>query len=972
MRIPLIAPFILCLSATAFGQQAKLEGRVVDERDVRVSSVRIVVPGGQAAATDSQGHFTIAFPSSVQPGQATRIEVGKPGWVIYEPMLGNCVTQSAERNYQPLKVIIVRRGSLLLLGPKRLSQVIAQWATEKVRLRGEVARDKSQLDEYAFLKEYSEKYGFTLNQFISAAQQWAHIKDSDDKEEQALKEYFLKNYDRAAQLAGESALVADDELEQANKEKTEASLKVIRRFKLEGNAFYEQNRFREALTAYEEIENRFSTRKLSKEDLIQEWAEIKFLLGSTKRELGIRVGAGESQSFLSESVKDYRETLAFYTREQLPQQWAATQNNLGEVLSSQGERLEGAASVELLAQSVEAYREALKVRTRERLPQDWAMTQSNLGIVLRAQGERLEGAEGVKLLAQSAEAYREVLKVFTREQLPEGWAVTHNSLGNVLSSQGERLEGEDGVKLLAQAIEAYREALKVVTREKLPQQWATTQNNLGSVLSSQGERVEGEEGVKLLAQAVEAHNEALKVFTREQLPQDWAMTQSNLGIVLKAQGDRLEGAAGVKLLAQSVETYREVLKVFTREQLPQQWAATENNLATALRSEGARLEGSEGVEVLAQAVEANREALTVRTREQLPQQWATTQNNLGNALSSQGERLEGAEGVRLLAQAVEAYREALKVNTREQLPQQWAATQNNLGHVLRQQGERLEGAAGVKLLAQSVEAYREALKVRTREQLPQQWAMTQNNLGNVLSSQGERLEGAEGVRLLAQAVEAYREALKVRTREQLPELWVTTQKSLARAYYLLQNWLEAAECYANVLTLYPENEEAYIVESALYDQKLFKFDEAFALDQHWLARRPDDLSAQADFAEAHFTTGRFAECGQRINALLAKPEVPVSTKTALRAIEIANLLALNQSGQVPTKIEMLLGEVSHEPAEFKVTWNFDGTRHFIGEDEKLGPYHAWLAQLFDALESKDRDTILKALQDVRARFKAQG
>jgi tetratricopeptide (TPR) repeat protein len=770
-RLTLIALIIPWLSSTAFGQQAKLEGHVFDDKDKQVSGVRVVVPGGQAAVTDSKGHFRISFPVSTQPGQATRIEVVKSNWAVFQPMFGNCVTQSMERNFEPLKVIIIPKGSPLALSPKGLSHAIAKWADERVKLRSQVTGLKSQIDEYAFLREYAERYGFTLDQFENAAKEWAKNAVSNDKEEQAVKEYFLKNYTRAAQLAGESALVADEELEQANKQKTEASLKVIRRFKLEGNAFYEQKKFREALGAYNEIDKRFSTGKLSKEDLIEEWAEIKNLLGNAKEELGTRVEGQESESLLSESVKEYGL--------------------------------------------------ALTVFTREALPQDWAMTQNNLGAVLSVQGEQLEGAEGVRLLGQAVDAYRAALQVYTREAQPRQWAATQNNLGIVLNAQGERLEGAEGLRLLGQAVDAYRAALQVYTREALPQQWAMTQNNLGGVLNAQG------------------------------------------------------------------------------------------------------------------------------------------------------ERLEGAEGLRLLGQAVDAYRAALQVYRREALPQEWATTQNNLGGVLSAQGERLKGAEGVRLLGEAVDAYRATLQVYTREALPQKWAMTQNNLGNVLSAQGERLKGAEGVRLLGQAVDAFRAALQVRTREALPQQWATTQNNLAMTYVRLRNWLGAAESFLNVLTLNPDDKQAYANASALYHDRLFRFEEAFALNQKWLARHPEDVSAQADFAEKQFTTGRFPECEQRINALLAKPEVPAKTKTALRAIEIANLLALNQAGQVPGKIDALIDEVSRQPATFEVDWVFDGTRHFINQNEKLLPYRAWLGQLFDALHSKDRDAMLKAFQEVLANFKGK-
>jgi len=50
----------------------------------------------------------------------------------------------------------------------------------------------------------------------------------------------------------------------------------------------------------------------------------------------------------------------------------------------------------------------------------------------------------------------------------------------------------------------------------------------------------------------------------------------------------------------------------------------------------------------------------------------------------------------------------------------------------------------------------------------------------------------------------------------------------------------------------------------------------------------------------------------------------------------------------------------------------NGIRHFIGQNEKLSPYRTWLSQLFDAMASKDRDAMLKALQDVSANFREQG
>src|SRR5262245_58555336 len=108
--------FSFCLSAVAFGRQARLEGNVyeiVNSKEPPVAEVRVVSPGGQSKETDSKGHFVIDFPKSVRPGQATRIEVSRTGWLVRDPLFGECTTKNATRNFELLKVIIVPKGSPL-------------------------------------------------------------------------------------------------------------------------------------------------------------------------------------------------------------------------------------------------------------------------------------------------------------------------------------------------------------------------------------------------------------------------------------------------------------------------------------------------------------------------------------------------------------------------------------------------------------------------------------------------------------------------------------------------------------------------------------------------------------------------------------------------------------------------------------------------------------------------------------------
>jgi tetratricopeptide (TPR) repeat protein len=273
-------------------------------------------------------------------------------------------------------------------------------------------------------------------------------------------------------------------------------------------------------------------------------------------------------------------------------------------------------------------------------------------------------------------------------------------------------------------------------------------------------------------------------------------------------------------------------------------------------------------------------------------------------------------------------------------------------------------------LAEAVAAYRQALEVYTRTDLPQDWAMTQNNLGIALMDQGERTAGEGGTQLLAEAVAAYRQALEVRTRTALPQQWATTQNNLAKALLLLQDWPNAAISYVNVLRVYPDDREAYQTASYLYHERLFQFPEAFTLNQQWLERHPDDLAALSDFAEKHFTTGRFAECNQRLVALLANPDVEPQVSVALRAIEIASLLALDNAAMVPGNIDNMLETIGQQPEDFKVTWSFQGTRYFISEHVHLAPYRDWLQQFLSAFTDTDRQAMVTGLRAARTTFRA--
>jgi tetratricopeptide (TPR) repeat protein len=383
---------------------------------------------------------------------------------------------------------------------------------------------------------------------------------------------------------------------------------------------------------------------------------------------------------------------------------------------------------------------------------------------------------------------------------------------------------------------------------------------------------------------------------------------------------------------------------------------TQNDLGNALQAQGVRSEGSAAQRLLAEATTAYREALLVFSREYVPQEWAKTQHNLGSALHEHGTRSEGSEGWKLLSEAVAAYRQALSVRTREQMPRAWAITQNSLGNALQAQGTKVEAPESLRLFGEALVAYREALLVFTKEQTPALWAMTEHNLGSALQEEG----------FFGEAVAAYREALLVWTLAQRPQQWAMAQNNLARTYYNLKEWTSAAECYENVLAVYPEFRPAYERARFLQHEVLFNYQRAFKLTESWLERNPNDSLAAANFAENHFTTGNFDECTRRMSVLSgAKNSIP------LRVLDIANLIALNRSAEVPAKIKNLIEMLQSQKPDFKVEWSFTGVKHFISQNEQFAAKRAWLMQLIAVMDGAGRDAIVAQLKIVSDTFETR-
>lgn len=610
------------------------------------------------------------------------------------------------------------------------------------------------------------------------------------------------------------------------------------------------------------------------------------------------------------------------------------------------------------AAALEQYERALSYVSRAEAPELWADVLWPKGLVHLELGIRVAGEDAVAHLAAAATAIEQSLTVYGRDRHPTEWAALKASLSPVLHERGRRIGGEEGARLLGQAVAACRDALTVLTYKEEPQLWAITQTALGAALQEQGSRTGGEEGARLLDQAVAACRDALTVLTPKELPQPWALAQSTIGAALREQGRRTGGEEGTRLLVRAVASYRDALTVLTLKEQPLFWASTQNDLGLTLKEQGSWTGGEEGVRLLGEAISAYQAALTIFTLEEVPQFWASIQNNMGLALQEQGARKVGAERVRLLDQAVTAYRAALIVFTQKELPQGWAGTQTNLGSALQAQGIGAVGEEGARLLGEAVDAYRAAFTVFTREHLSQYWATAQRNLGDVLCDQGILATGDEASRLLDQAVITYRQALEVTGT--FPASWTSEQRSQQHAYWAEE---KLADCAAAFLHVKPDHFVAFSLAFSLDQERLFRFEHAFELLKTWFARHSKDLATQANFAEVHITTARFDAAHPRLTALLARTDIPLDVIVPVRALELIALVALDRTAKLPTKLQALRAAIASAPADFHLTWSFTGIKHFLNTSDHptLTTHRTWLLDLIAAMEAKDRQSLLTAL-----------
>ena len=335
------------------------EGKVVrlSEHEEKMPEVNITVAleTGNTGNTNSLGVFRIFLKDIFKSGEKVTLVIDKPGWRIRYPLEGE-TRIPADLDKELVEVQLLPVGSKLFWTHDRIEKLVSDMA-EKSRQQVTPRRSAEAIDFNRYIKDWSVKYGFSAEQAKEEIDKWIEEIEAtqNDLYTLGLAASAKKNFGEASKLFNESAEYHAKKLKDLREKDRGLTEKVVRDFRLAGDAHYNNYVFDQALISYERALTYVSIQQTP-----QLWAATLIDIGRANGELGIRAEGPAIAQYLGDTMKAFHQALKVYTREQLPQDWAMTQNNLGVALQDQGVRTGGEAGAQLLAEAVTAYRQALE------------------------------------------------------------------------------------------------------------------------------------------------------------------------------------------------------------------------------------------------------------------------------------------------------------------------------------------------------------------------------------------------------------------------------------------------------------------------------------------------------------------------------------------------------------------------------------------------------------------------------------
>lgn len=713
--------------------------------------------------------------------------------------------------------------------------------------------------------------------------------------------------------------------------------------------------FDAAVKAYDQ-----ASEVLAKHGPKEHWDYTQFMLGVALTRAGMQTAGDDGRAKLARAVKINEELLKFHKGRETQHQWPWIKLNLGRSLGALGERLPGEEGVAKLLAAGAVLEEALAGFTPNRRF-NWGETQGALGAVHLSLANAVK-PDAAKHLAAAVKAFETGLAAMPSDAplMVRGWM--KNSLGGALLGLGQ-LPGPESERHLTRAVEVLKSTLPAAGEKGPRQQWVGNYLNLGSAFLTLGMNFE-KDRERNLREAVATYEKALTVVSEKEMPKEWSQVMGSLGLARLNLGQMVEHEAEVNLSA-SVKAYEKALTAVPEKNVKGDWGQYSANLAVALLTLGQMFERDREAH-LVRALKIFNEVVPLHDEKESPEQWAQLQSHTGQTLLLLARSVEEQWETRL-ADSIAAFRRALPVLTTKGPPYEAARAEAELGLALLTSGTN-QGPEGARSLTEAVEAFDRALAFYAGKQFEWERASAQLNRGAALLLLGRLTEGEEGRRRLAAALAAGEEASALYKVDATPGEWADATNLIAEAQLGLNRPEEAAKGFAKVLAVDPANLRALSGLNYIYHEIFFDYEEAFRLQQQLMRSYPKMVEAEADYAEKHFTTKRFAKCEHLIAALLQRKGLEAHIEVAMRAIQIANLLALGKRESVGPHMDSLIEVVKAQPPAFEVGWLFNGTTHFISNDERFAKHRAQLLQMFAAVKAGQRDKIIDEVRKVRADF----
>ena len=324
-----IVPLFFAFCISAFAQQRReLKGEVfiVGENGEKIPQAKLIVTlkeTGNSDDTNDHGLYFIALPDYYKPGEKTTLVIDKLGWRVRYPLDGEVsIPYNLEKEIVEIELLPV--GSKLFWTNDRIEKVIKDIAGKSKEQINPIAQPK-EIDFSRYIKDWATQYGFSAEEAKEQIDKWvAEIEEKqDDFYKLGLAAFAKKKFDKAGEYFTESAeqkaklLQKTEKQQQALEEKKRKLTEdVVRDYTLAGNAHLNNQRFDEALNAYQHAMSFVVQQETPKHS-----AELSLAIGITNLGWVTNPQSPKRREHFSNAITALRRAASIYSPERDPDQW---------------------------------------------------------------------------------------------------------------------------------------------------------------------------------------------------------------------------------------------------------------------------------------------------------------------------------------------------------------------------------------------------------------------------------------------------------------------------------------------------------------------------------------------------------------------------------------------------------------------------------------------------------------------------